>query len=337
MKLLTAEFPQARLRRNRQDSWCRDLVAEHRLSSADLILPLFLREEDAPREVAAMPGIFRYTLDELVAVCQKAQNLGIRAVILFPYVRHDLKCEEGKESQNPNNLTCQATRLLKEALPDLGVMVDHALDLYTTHGHDGVLRHGLVDNDETVAILVKMALAHARAGVDVIAPSDMMDGRIGAIRKALDQEGYQNVRILAYSAKYASAFYGPFRDALGSLPALGKSDKKTYQMDPANAREALREGAQDLLEGADMLMVKPGLPYLDVIYRFKEAFPLPIFAYQVSGEYSMIKAAGLQGWIDPEKVLMESLLAFKRAGASAILTYGALEAAEILKREGLSF
>ena len=324
MKLLTAEFPQVRLRRNRQEPWCRDLVAEHRLSSSDLILTLFVREKDASREVSAMPGIFRYTLDELVAVCQRAQNLGIRAVILFPYVSNDLKCEDGKESWNPNNLTCQATRLLKKVLPDLGIIVDHALDLYTTHGHDGVLRNDQVDNDETVDILVKMALAHAQAGVDVVAPSDMMDGRIGAIRKALDQEGYENVRILAYSAKYASAFYGPFRDALGSLPALGKSDKKTYQMDPANAREALREGAQDLLEGADMLMVKPGLPYLDIIYRFKESFPLPIFAFHVSGEYSMIKAAGNNGWIDPERVLMESLLALKRAGASAILTYGAL-------------
>ncbi|MBA3813096.1 MAG: porphobilinogen synthase [Alphaproteobacteria bacterium] len=332
MKLLTAEFPHSRLRRNRQDEWCRDLVAETHLSVKDLILPLFIREETMSREILAMPGIFRHTLDELIPVCQQAQKLGIRAVILFPYTDLRLKCEEGQEAWNPNNLTCQAVRLLKSTFPHLGVMVDVALDPYTSHGHDGVFREGQVHNDDTLKVLEKMALVLAHAGVDVVAPSDMMDGRIGAIRKALDHEGYQNVRILAYSAKYASAFYGPFRDAVGSQSCLGKADKKTYQMDPANAREALREGAQDILEGADMLMVKPGLPYLDIIYRLKEAFPLPLFVYQVSGEYSMLKAAAEKGWLDYDNALMESLIAFKRAGASGILTYAALEAAEILQR-----
>lgn len=331
MSYLTAEFPTCRLRRNRLDLWSRDLVAETSLTVKDLILPLFVRETTAPREIAAMPGISRYTLDEIIPVCQKTYELGIRAVALFPHTHPDLKCEEGKEALNPNNLMCQTTRLLKKAIPGLGVIVDVALDPYTSHGHDGVLRNGLVANDETLAVLKDMALVLANAGVDMVAPSDMMDGRVGAIRKALDHAGYKNIRILAYSAKYASAFYGPFREALGSQSCLGKADKKSYQMDPANAREALREAAQDLLEGADMLMVKPGLPYLDIIYRLKEAFPIPIFAYQVSGEYSMLKAAADNGWIDYERALIESLIAFKRAGASAILSYAAVEIAEILK------
>lgn len=331
MKTLTAEFPQCRLRRNRQDAWCRDLVAETQLSVKDLILPLFVREKDTPREIPTMPGNFRYSLDELPAVCRRAYDLGIRAVGLFPYTENHLKSENGLEAINSQNLVCQATRIIKETVPELGVMVDVALDLYTTHGHDGVLRKGQVDNDESVKILTEMALVQAKAGVDVVAPSDMMDGRIGTIRQALDREGYQNVRILAYSAKYASAFYGPFRQALGSLSALGSADKKTYQMDPANAREALREAAQDLLEGADMLMVKPALPYLDIIYRLKESFPLPIFAYHVSAEYSILKAAGEKGWIDCGAAMMESLIAIKRAGASAIFTYAALEIAEQLQ------
>jgi len=332
MKLFTAEFPQSRLRRNRQDAWCRDLVAETQLSVKNLILPLFIRENQAPREITSMPGIFRHTLDELVPFCQKTLDLGIRAVALFPHIQSDLKCEEGKEALNPQNLICQTVRLLKETVPTLGVIADVALDPYTSHGHDGLLKEGQISNDETLAVLKEMALVLAEAGVDVVAPSDMMDGRVGAIRKALDDKGYKNVRILAYSAKYASAFYGPFREALGSQSSLGRADKKTYQMDPANAQEALREGAQDLLEGADMLMVKPGLPYLDIIYRLKEAFPLPIFAYQVSGEYSMLKAAADKGWLDYEKALMESLISLKRAGASAILTYAALEAAELLQK-----
>ena len=331
MKVLTAEYPQTRLRRNRQDPWCRDLVAETQLSVKDMIYPLFVREEETAREIPAMPGILRHTIPELIEECKKAQALGIRAVILFPYTEPHLKCEEGREACNPNNLTCRAIAALKEACPELGLMADVALDPYTSHGHDGVLRDGKVHNDDTLKVLQKMSLSLVRAGVDVVAPSDMMDGRIGAIRQALDQEGYENARILAYSAKYASAFYGPFREALGSLSSLGKADKKTYQMDPANAQEALREGAQDLLEGADMLMVKPGLPYLDVIYRLKEVFPLPIFAYQVSGEYSMLKCAAEKGWLDFDKAIIESLIAFKRAGASVILTYAALEVAEVLR------
>ncbi|MBS0271241.1 MAG: porphobilinogen synthase [Proteobacteria bacterium] len=332
MKLLTAEFPQSRLRRNRQDAWCRDLVAETQLSVKDFVLPLFIREDDTPREIPAMPGTFRYSLNELVAICKKAQDLGIRAVALFPYTKDSLKSEDAAEAINPDNLVCQGTRVIKEALPELGIIVDVALDLYTTHGHDGIVRRGQVDNDESIKVLTKMALAQAKAGVDVVAPSDMMDGRIGAIRTALDQAGYQNVRVLAYSAKYASAYYGPFRQALGSFSALGKADKRTYQMDPANALEALREGAQDLLEGADMLMVKPALPYLDIIYRLKEAFPIPIFAYQVSAEYSTLKAAGERGWIDYESAMLESLISIKRAGASAIFTYAALEMAELIQR-----
>lgn len=331
MKLLTAEFPQSRLRRNRQDEWCRDLVAETSLSAKDFVLPLFIRESTVPREISAMPGVFRYELSELSLICEEAQELGIRAVLLFPYTNPALKCPEGKEAWNPDNLTCQAVRLLKKSFPDLGIMSDVALDPYTSHGHDGVLRDGKVHNDETLKVLEKMALVLAQAGVDVVAPSDMMDGRIGSIRKALDKENYQHVRILAYSAKYASAFYGPFREALGSATSLGKGSKKTYQMDSANALEALREGAQDVMEGADMLMVKPGLPYLDIIYRLKEAFLLPLFAYQVSGEYSMLKAAAEKGWVDYNNVLMESLIALKRAGASGIITYGALEAAKLLR------
>lgn len=331
MSIITAQFPQSRLRRNRQESWCRDLVAETRLSVKDLILPLFVRDEETPAEIPAMPGAYRYTLSELKEFCQRVWASGISAVALFPATDVRLKCEEGKEALNPGNLVCQAIRVVKEAVPDLGVIVDVALDPYTSHGHDGVIRDGKVANDETLAILQEMALIQARAGVDIVAPSDMMDGRIGAIREALDRENFQHVRILAYSAKYASGFYGPFRTACGSSSALGKADKKTYQMDPANAREAMREGAQDVYEGADMLMVKPGLPYLDIVHRFYETFSLPIFVYQVSGEYSTLKAAAEKGWIQYDQALMETLIAFKRAGASAILTYGALEAAELLK------
>ena len=333
MTSIVASFPQGRLRRNRQDRWCRELVAENSLSVNDLIWPVFVREGTIPRTIEAMPDVFRHSLDELVSACQKAYALGIKAVALFPCVLPDVKCAEGKEALNPDNLMCRAIRLLKNTLPDLGVIIDVALDPYTSHGHDGLLKNGEIDNDATVAILEKMAVILAQAGVDVVAPSDMMDGRIGAIRRALDETGYQNVRILAYSAKYASAFYGPFREALGSNACLGKSDKKTYQMNPANGREALREGAQDLLEGADMLMVKPGLPYLDVIYRLSEAFSLPLFAYQVSGEYSMLKAAAEKGWIDYEKALLESLICFKRAGATGIISYAAVEVAQLL-REG---
>lgn len=332
MKTYIASFPQCRLRRNRREQWCRDLVAETQLSPKDFILPLFIGEEGAPKEIEAMPGVSRYTLNELPDVCKQAYSKGLRAVILFPYIDSSLKCEEGLEACNPNNLLCRAVQQIKKAVPDLGVIADVALDLFTTHGHDGVLRDGYVANDETLSALQKMSLCLAQAGVDIIAPSDMMDGRVGAIRQILDKEGYQHVRILAYSAKYASHFYGPYRLALGSQSALGKADKKAYQMDPANALEALREGAQDVMEGADMLMVKPGLAYLDIIYRMKESFSLPIFAFQISGEYAMLKVAAERGMLDYENALLETLVAFKRAGASCIITYGALDAIDILSR-----
>lgn len=332
MTPIVGHFPQSRPRRNRQEQWCRDLVAENTLSIKDLIWPVFIREEATPPVIEAMPGVFRYTLDELVPACRKAHELGIRAVALFPYTLPERKCTEGKEALNPQNLMCRAVRLLKSTLPELGIIGDVALDPYTSHGHDGLIKDGDVDNDSTLRVLEKLALTLAQAGIDIVAPSDMMDGRIGSIRKALDEEGYQKVRILAYSAKYASAFYGPFRDAVGSNTCLGKADKKTYQMDPANGREALREATQDLFEGADMLMVKPGLPYLDIIYRINQALPLPLFAYQVSGEYSMIKAASERGWIDYEGAILESLLSFKRAGATGILTYAAVEVAQMLQK-----
>lgn len=333
MKTIVSSFPTSRLRRVREHAWCRDLVAETQLSVKDFILPLFIRDATTDPVIPAMPGVLRYSLEELVPFCQTVYDLGIRAIALFPHTPHHLKCEEGKEALNSNNLACQATRLLKKTRPELGVIVDVALDPYTTHGHDGILRDNHIANDETLEILAQMALTLAQAGVDIVAPSDMMDGRVGAIRQALDREGYQKTSILAYTAKYASALYGPFRDAVGSKGCLGKADKKSYQMDPANAREALREGAQDLWEGADMLMVKPGLPYLDIIYRLKETFSLPIFAYQVSGEYSSLKAAAQNGWLDYEAVLMETFISLKRAGASAILSYAALEAAKILKED----
>lgn len=333
LTVIVSPFPTSRLRRTREHAWCRDLIAETHLSIKDFILPLFIREPSIESVIPAMPGVFRHSLEELIPFCQTAYELGIRAVALFPCTPPHLKSQEGEEALNPNNLVCQATRLLKTAFPNLGVIVDVALDPYTTHGHDGVLRDNHIANDETLVVLAKMALTLANAGVDIVAPSDMMDGRVGAIRKALDSQGYEKISILSYSAKYASAFYGPFRTALGTKACLGKSDKKTYQMDPANALEALREGAQDTLEGADILMVKPGLPYLDIIYRLKETFTLPIFAYQISGEYSCLKAAAEKGWLDYEAVLMETFISLKRAGASAILSYAALDAAKILKKE----
>ncbi len=330
MKNLTAAFPHCRLRRNRREQWCRDLVAETQLSPKDFILPLFIREDSAPKEIEAMPGVSRYTLSELTDICTKVYSKGVRAVILFPYVNPDLKCDEGLEALNSQNLLCRAVQKIKQEIPDLGVIADVALDLFTTHGHDGVLRNGHVANDETVTALQNMSLVLADAGVDVIAPSDMMDGRVGAIRQSLDENGHEHVRILAYTAKYASNFYGPYRLALGSQSALGKADKKSYQMDPANALEALREGAQDVMEGADMLMVKPGLAYLDIIYRLKETFSLPIFAFQISGEYSILRVASERGLLEYDKALIETLIAFKRAGASCIITYGALDAVDFL-------
>jgi porphobilinogen synthase len=328
----TGRFPLARPRRNRRDEWTRRLVAEHRLTAGDLIWPIFIREGvDATEPVASMPGVERLTIDRAVRAAEEAVALGIPAIALFPVTPPELKDEDGTESGNPQNLMCRAARAIKAAVGNaLGLIGDVALDPYTSHGHDGVIRDGYVANDETVAILCRQALVQAEAGIDVIAPSDMMDGRVGAIRAALDQAGLIHTRIMSYAAKYASAFYGPFRDAVGSGSAL-KGDKKTYQMDPANTDEALREVAMDIAEGADMVMVKPGLPYLDVVRRVKDAFGMPTFAYQVSGEYAMIAGAARNGWLDGERAMMESLLAFKRAGADGVLTYFAPAAARLLK------
>jgi len=302
-------YPAVRLRRNRFDSWTRRLVAENALTVDDLIWPIFVREGSGVREpVASMPGVERLSIDLAVAAAEEARALGIPAIALFPVTPPERKDEEGTESTNPENLMCRAARAIKTAVPELGLVGDVALDPYTSHGHDGVIRNGYVANDETVAVLCRQAVVQAEAGIDVIAPSDMMDGRVGAIRAALDAAGFIHTRIMAYAAKYASAFYGPFREAVGSGSAL-KGDKKTYQMDPANSDEALREVALDLAEGADMVMVKPGMPYLDILRRVRETFHVPTFAYQVSGEYAMIAGAAERGWLDGERAMMESLLA----------------------------
>jgi porphobilinogen synthase len=324
-------FPTTRLRRNRQDIFTRRLVAENRLSVDDLIWPIFVTEgEDRTSEVSSMPGVRRVSLDRLAAHVAPAVRLGIPAVALFPITPIGKRDEEGTESANPDNLICRSARLLKAEFPELGLIGDVALDPYTSHGHDGVLREDIIANDESVAALVSQALNQAQSGIDILAPSDMMDGRIGAIRGALDREGLGRTRLMSYAAKYASAFYGPFRDALGSGGLL-RGDKKTYQMDPANSDEALREVELDLAEGADMVMVKPGMPYLDIIRRVRDRFAVPTFAYQVSGEYAMLMAAIRNGWLDHERAVTESLLAFKRAGANGILTYFAVEAAERLR------
>jgi len=326
------QFPATRLRRNRTDAWTRRLVAEHRLSVDDLIWPVFVIEgQGVVSDVASMPGVVRVTLDRLAAHVEAGVKLGIPAVALFPATPAEKKNAEGTESGNPENLLCQATRLLKREFPGLGLIGDVALDPYTDHGHDGVLRDGYVANDATVEILMRQALNQAEAGIDIIAPSDMMDGRIGAIRAALDENGLIHTRIMAYSAKYASAFYGPFREALGSSVSLN-GDKKTYQMDPANSDEALREVALDIAEGADMVMVKPGMPYLDIVRRVVDRFGVPTFAYQVSGEYAMLMHAIRAGALDHDRVIMESLMCFKRAGCAGVLTYFAPAAAEILGR-----
>jgi porphobilinogen synthase len=332
-----APFPTLRMRRLRRHDWSRRLVMEHRLSPSDFIWPLFLIEGEGKTEaVEAMPGVHRFSIDVAVKAAREAARLGIPAIALFPNIESSLRTPKGEESANPANLVCRAVRAIKSAVPEIGVMCDVALDPFTSHGHDGVIVEGDVDNDETLEILVRQALVQADAGCDIIAPSDMMDGRIGAIRNALEERGHKNVLLLAYAAKYASAFYGPFRDAVGSSQALGSQDqigdKRSYQMDPANSDEALREVALDLEEGADMVMVKPGMPYLDVLSRVKREFGVPTLAYQVSGEYSMLVAAAQNNWLDREKAMMESLLAFKRAGADAILTYFAREAAQILTR-----
>jgi porphobilinogen synthase len=328
-----ARFPSTRLRRNRRTDWSRRLVAEHTLSPDDFIWPMFIIEGENRRvPVDAMPGVDRLTIDLAVKAAETAAALGVPAIALFPYTDQSLRDETGREALNPKNLVCRAVAAIKKDVPQIGVMCDVALDPYTSHGHDGLIRNGEIVNDETIDVLVKQALVQAAAGCDIIAPSDMMDGRIGAIRQALEGNGLTHVQIMAYSAKYASGFYGPFRDAVGS-GAMLKGDKRSYQMDPANGDEALREAALDVAEGADMIMVKPGLPYLDVLWRIREELKVPTFAYQVSGEYAMIMAACEKAWLDPEKVIPESLVAFKRAGASGILTYFALDMAKRLRTE----
>jgi porphobilinogen synthase len=323
-----------RPRRNRRAEWARRLVREHVLTTDDLIWPLFLVEGTKVRApVTSMPDVERLSVDEAVRAAARAAKLTIPCLALFPYTSPGKRDETGSEALNAENLVCQAIRAIKKEVPDIGVLCDVALDPYTSHGHDGLLRDGVILNDETVAVLVRQALVQAEAGCDIIAPSDMMDGRVGAIRQGLDAAGYHDVQIMAYAAKYASAFYGPFRDAVGSSTTL-IGDKRTYQMDPANTDEALREVELDIAEGADMVMVKPGLPYLDVLARVKETFGMPTFAYQVSGEYAMITAAAGNGWLDGDKAMTESLIAFKRAGADGVLTYFAARIAEKLKKDG---
>jgi len=324
-------YPSLRMRRLRRHDWSRRLMAENSLTPSDFIWPLFLVEGNNQRvDIPSMPGVQRLSVDNAVAAAEEAMSLGIPAIALFPNTDASKKTDDGREAANPDNLVCRAVRAIKKAVPDIGIMCDVALDPYTTHGHDGVLINGYVANDVTVEVLVKQSMAQAEAGCDILAPSDMMDGRIGAIRAALESKGLHDVILLAYAAKYASAFYGPFRDAVGSAKAL-TGDKRTYQMDPANTDEALREVALDIAEGADMVMVKPGMPYLDVLRRVKDTFGMPTVVYQVSGEYSMLMAAIEKGWLDKERVISESLMAFKRAGADAIITYFAADVARRLK------
>lgn len=328
----TGIYPYTRMRRMRRDDFSRRLMQESRLSVDDLIYPMFILEGEGQREaVASMPGIERVSIDQLLVEAKHLVELGIPAVALFPVTPQAVKSDDAKEAYNPDGLAQRSVKSLKDAFPELGVITDVALDPFTSHGQDGLIdESGYVLNDETVDVLVQQALSHARAGADVVAPSDMMDGRIGAIREALEEDGYIHTRILAYSAKYASSFYGPFRDAVGSAANLGKADKTTYQMDPANSDEAMREVAMDLEEGADMVMVKPGLPYLDIIRRVKQEFGVPTYAYQVSGEYAMTMAAVRNGWLDERKVILESLLCLKRAGSDGILSYFSRQAAEWL-------
>ena len=329
--IVPGSFPTTRLRRNRRDDWNRRLVAESRLGPEDFILPVFVVEGENKREpVASMPGVDRLSCDLLADAVGEALDLRIPAIAIFPEVDPALKTPDAAEAVNPENLVCRAIRAVKSRHPDMGIVCDAALDPFNSDGHDGIVRDGEILNDESVEVLCRQSVIQADAGCEVIAPSDMMDGRVGAIRKALDEAGHEGVRIMSYAAKYASAFYGPFRDAIGSKAAL-KGDKKTYQMDPANSDEAIREVALDLAEGADMVMVKPGLPYLDIVRRVKTEFGVPTFAYQVSGEYAMLKGAVRNGWLDNDKVVLESLVAFKRAGADGILTYLAVEAAKLLK------
>ena len=326
-------FPASRPRRLRRDAFTREMVREHRLHPSDLILPVFVQDgHDQAHEVARMPGVQRLSIDRLMPLAEECVRLGVPVIALFPVVDGALKTPDGIEATNPDGLVPRTVRALKDRFPQLGVLCDVALDPYTSHGQDGLLdESGYILNDPTVTMLVKQALVQAAAGVDIVAPSDMMDGRIGAIRAALESSDAIHTRIMAYSAKYASAFYGPFRDAVGSAANLGTSEKKAYQMDPGNSDEALREVALDIAEGADMVMVKPGMPYLDIVRRVKDEFRVPTFVYQVSGEYAMLKAAAANGWLDHDAVMMESLLAFKRAGADGVLTYFALDAARLLR------
>ena len=328
---LPQRYPASRPRRLRAEDWSRRLVRENRLTTDDLIWPLFLIDGKAKREaVPSMPGVERLSLDLAVAAAQEARTLGIPVIALFPATDPKLKTDDGREALNPENLVCRAVRAIKKAVPEVGILCDVALDPYTSHGHDGLIEGDRIVNDATLEVLVQQALVQRAAGCDVLAPSDMMDGRIGAIRQALEAGGDANALIMAYSAKYASAFYGPFREAVGSKASL-KGDKRTYQMDPGNGDEAIREVGLDLAEGADMVMVKPGLPYLDIVRRVAETFRVPTFAYQVSGEFAMIEAAAANGWLDRDKVMLESLMAFKRAGASGVLTYFARDVARVLR------
>ena len=331
-----ARFPAIRMRRMRKDAFSRAMMRETVLSTADLIFPVFVLEGKNQREtISSMPDIERLSVDHLLDVAEDCVELGIPVMALFPVINPTLKSSDGIEATNPDGLIPRAVRELKRRFPELGILTDVALDPYTSHGQDGVMNeHGYVLNDETTSLLVRQALVQAEAGVDVVAPSDMMDGRIGAIRAALESHRHIYTRIMAYSAKYASAFYGPFRDAVGSAANLGKGNKATYQMDPANSNEALREVALDIAEGADMVMVKPGMPYLDIVRRVKDEFRVPTFAYQVSGEYAMIKAAAKNGWLDHDKAMMEAMLSFKRAGADGVLTYFARDIARRLKQHG---
>ena len=329
-----SQYPAYRPRRMRRDDWSRRLIQENRLSPDDLIYPVFLLPgKNQTQTVTSMPGIERMSLDRLFSVAEECVALGVPVMALFPVIEASLKTIDGVEAFNPNGLVPNAVTELKKRFPNLGIMTDVALDPYTSHGQDGILdQNNRILNDETVAVLVKQALCHAHAGVDIVAPSDMMDGRIGQIRAALENNQFIHTRIMAYSAKYASSFYGPFRDAVGSATNLGKADKKNYQMDPANSDEAIREVGLDISEGADMVMIKPGMPYLDLFRGIKDAFGYPTYVYQVSGEYAMLKAAANNGWLDHDAVMMESLIAFKRAGADGILSYFALEASRLLKK-----
>ncbi len=331
---MNPSYPNTRPRRLRRDKFTRDLVRENRLMPSDLILPVFVLDGHGREEpVPSMPGVVRRSLDKLLPVAEECLRLGVPVMALFPVIDPSLKSADGREATNPGGLVPRVARELKERFPDLGVLTDVALDPFTSHGQDGLLDDkAYILNDETVEVLVRQALVQAEAGVDIVAPSDMMDGRIGAIRQALEAKGLIHTRIMAYSAKYASAFYGPFRDAVGSAGNLGKADKKVYQMDPGNSDEALREVALDIQEGADMVMVKPGMPYLDIVRRVKDTFHVPTFAYQVSGEYAMLKAAAANGWLDHDAAMMEALLAFRRAGADGVLSYFALDAARLLRK-----